>query len=161
MVKLIGLTFIDWKSYLKESNFLLDRSPTRNLDKNNLKAEGLENFLISLNEFENKDSDVELRNMDHIYFIFLCCLPEKEFVKLLLFKDINVTTNDEIEDPRVFIMSGTLIDMLTVAVHKFSPKKEARVFQNEIYEILENLGFNLKYKKSYNQDGTFILTKKG
>jgi hypothetical protein len=160
MIKLIGISYIHWESYLKEALTLLDRSPTKNLDKENLHPQGLENFLISLNEFEMKDSSTELKNLDHIYLTFLCSLPEKALMNLLLFRDMNITIS---EDATTFIMSGSLYDMFDIAKLEFiSSNKEGKKFCNELFEIIETAFPRLtnKYRKEYRKDGIFTLVKK-
>lgn len=163
MIKLIGITVIDFSTYVKTTETLLGRSPTRKLDEINYLPGNTESFLLSLGDFKSKNlNDFEIK---HINLVFLCSMNLKTAITLHQYNsNINYTVSKDVtESETVFIMSSSLENYLALIKNSERLPIELLEVINEIYFILEKITLSKilsKYKKIKRPDGMYFFKEK-
>jgi hypothetical protein len=133
---------INWFEYVDATNKSMGRSPTRNIDFSGIRVGGIDSFLMSLMEFEYKDSSIIIDDnvLEHISFSFLCIAKLEVFLEIKKrTKIITLCGNDT-----TYILTANMQVWKNVVMQysKSNITQDLRIFFNSIYLVF--CQFNLQ-----------------
>lgn len=168
-LQLIAATGVDWSRFVTNTESMIGRSPTRQLDKCCIEVGSLPTYLASLAEFNLQGSnpvamgEFDPRLMEHMHFTFLLsCDPAVLMTLLKTSKDVKVISAEPAKNRENVIMTASLLawrDMIILSCRREVDSDTRAVF-NGIWTILAKLGFKdifAGYRRKDVSDHTFIL----
>jgi hypothetical protein len=160
-ITLIAGTAVDWPRFVAKANETLGRSPTRELDNCKMAVGSAGSYLAALAEYANpgsnpitaaKEAD---RVLTHISFSFLVsCDPATAVAVFKQSVGIVFLPAEPSRCRENFIATGNLRDWRTAVVEACvkDGAVEARLFYNQVWVVLDKLGFRDIFARYFRRD---------
>jgi hypothetical protein len=169
----ISMTQIDWGTYIRSVRDILNQSPTRQLDLENVDPKGPFGFIASIGAFKgDKSYSTKIAShagfiLRHFSFGFLIHCSYNAKNELASGSDLAIDEgyNGDISDIGLYLVSGNLFQWKQAIVQNLgndSGSTEFRILLNTILGLLEQAGLVDLFKEFSKHpliDKTFTLTK--
>ena len=160
IIKPLGISMIDWKSYSEVVKDATGIDPIKKLSSVSKDIKDINSFIGSLNlDNDINSSMLDIENQKHVYISFIGLTYSKILGEMALTSDLEIKILKKLDKMILFIISGTL-DKWFYSIKRSSTKdvhKIQRNIFNTCYDNLKVMGFKTLLIKRDNGDGSYLI----